>query len=230
MNTLKIVSCISVFLLLIANFASYACAIVPTLESELLNACKAGDQATVQKLIKKPGIDVNAGDEYGCTPLIIASLQRDICTLEALLSLKKSDGSFAVNVNQSNKDGITPLLAACQNIDSHMVEKLLSVAGIDVNQADYNGETPLLVACKNNRCNLSLNIIDLLLNNGAVNKANKKGETPLVITKGTLIYGLLELYLVREVHESELCTALSAEQCKDVKLRPTAKEGIAFHE
>lgn len=230
MNTLKIISCISAFLLLLANFTSYTCTITSTLESELLNACKNYDREAVQKLIKKPGVNVNAGDEDGCTPVIIASQQHDIYMLEVLLSLKKSDGSFAVNVNQPNKDGITPLLAACQNIDNRMVEKLLAVAGIDVNQADNNGETPLLVACKNNSCNLSLNIIDRLLNNGAVNKANKKGETPLKIAKGTLVYGVLELYLLREVHASELCNALSAEQCKNVKLSPTAKEGIAFHE
>src|SRR5947209_7448584 len=104
MNALKIVSCISVFLVFLANFASYANTITTTLESELLNACKAGNLATVQKLIKKPGVDVNKGDEYGCTPVMIASKQRDIWILEVLLSLKKSDGSFAVNVNQSNMD------------------------------------------------------------------------------------------------------------------------------
>jgi ankyrin repeat protein len=227
MNALKIVSCIGVFLLLLTNFASYASTTTTTLESELLNACKAGDLAIVQKLIKKPGIDVNKGDEYGCTPVIIASQERDIWILEVLLSLKKSDGSFAINVNQSNMDGITPLLAACQNGHYQTVEKLLAVPGIDVNQADNNGETPLLVACKNNRCNLNLNIIDALLRNGAVNKANKKGETPLEITKDTNLYGQLEFYLVGEVHESrfcsalpaEFCSALRAEQCKSVGRR-----------
>ncbi len=234
MNALKTVSCISVFLLFLANFAAYASPITTTLEIELLNACKAGDLAAVQKLIKKPGVDVNKGDEYGCTPLIIASQQHDIWILKVLLSLKKSDGSFAVNVNQSNMDGITPLLAACQNGHSQTVDQLLAVPGIDVNQADNNDETPLLVACKNNRSNLNLNIIDALLKNGAVNKANKKGETPLEITKNTLIYGYLEAYLAGEVHASKWCNALSAEDCKDMKeselKRRKAKEGIAFHE
>lgn len=156
MNSLKIVSCINVFLLFLANFASYTNTITTTLESELLNAIKAGSLVTVQKLIKNPALDVNKGDEYGCTPVLLAVQERDERVLEVLLSLKKSDGSFAVNVNKSNMDGITPLLAACQTGDHIAVDILLAVAGIDVNQADNNGETPLLVACKNNGYNLNL--------------------------------------------------------------------------
>lgn len=206
----------------------------PCIESELLDACKACDLPIVQKLIKNPGIDVNKGDEHGCTPLIIASQKGPIEILEVLLSLKKPDGSLAVNVNKSNMDGTTPLLAACQKRRNHAVKKLIEVPGIDVNQADNNGDTPLLVACKNNSSNLNIDIIDILLKNGAVNKANKKGETPLEITKGTLIYGQLELYLVGEVHASESCSALSPKDCKDAKewelKHRKAKDGIAFHE
>lgn len=74
-----------------------------------------------------------------------------------------------------------------------------------------------------------------LLRNGAVNKANKKGETPLKINKDTLIYGYLENYLVGEVHASKWCSALSAEDCRreterQLKEAREAREGIAFHE
>lgn len=234
MKTLKKVLCISIVSLILANFASYVYTITASLESELLNACKGYELATVQKLIKEPGIDVNKGDEYGCTPVFIASKNGSCEILEALLSLKKTDGSFAVNVNKPNRDGTTPLLAACQKSRNHTAIQLLKVPGIDVNQADNNGDTPLLVACKHNGCNLNLDLIDLLLKNGASNKANKKGETPLEITKNTLLYGFLELYLVGEVHTSEVCNALSPEHCKQEKEREfkqlKRREGIAFHE
>jgi ankyrin repeat protein len=217
---------------ILARCAAHDNTMTTTLESELLDACKAGDLALVKKLIKEPGIDLNKGDEYGCTPLLIAAQQRDSRTLELLLSLKKSDGSFAVNVNKSNMDGVTPLLAACQKRDDRTIENLLTVPGIDVNKADNNGETPLLVVCKNKSVDPS--IVDALLKDGAVNTANKKGETPLEITKDTLLYGLLEFYLVGEVHASKFCGALSAKDCKDMReedlRRRKPKEGIAFHE
>jgi ankyrin repeat protein len=107
--------------------------------------------------------------------LIIASQNRALEIVEELLSLKKPDGSLAVNVNQANMDGVTALLAACKRGSFFTVELLLDAQGIDVNQADNNG------------------------------------ETPLKITKGTQIHGLLEYWLVGEVHASKHCSALSAE-------------------
>jgi len=198
----------------------------------LFAACKNGNLRIIKALVAAPGIDINKGDNNGDTPMIIAADYGNIEAIEILLSLKKSDGSFAVNINQSNKDGVTPLLLACQNGSSLTVEKLLTVAGIDVNKADNSGETPLLVLCKNKF--LDFGLIHDLLENGADNRANKKGETPLNITKDSRIYGQLEFYLVGEVHASKWCTGLSAKQCKEAKEQALryrkAKEGIAFHE
>jgi hypothetical protein len=58
MNTLKVVLRISALLLYLGHFASYAGETPTTLEGKLLNACKDFELATVQELIKKPGIDI----------------------------------------------------------------------------------------------------------------------------------------------------------------------------
>src|SRR5580698_5918801 len=94
-----------------ANVA--ACASVPTtnLEKELLKAGRAcwryidnelGAIATLQKLTNEPGIDVNKEDEDGYTLVMRAAKEQLVLMLEELLSLKKPDGSLAVNINQSN--------------------------------------------------------------------------------------------------------------------------------
>lgn len=229
MSTLKMISRITVFSLFLANFASYAM----NLEHALIEACQDNEIGIVENMIKNPNIDLNTGDESGRTPLIIASAKGYWDIVDALLSIKKSDGSFAVNVNKSDNHGITPLLAACKKGSIHAVESLLAVRGIDVNQADKDGETPLLAACKKIPRNPKL--INVLLENGANNKANKSGETPLNIAKDTPIYGMLECYLAGEVRESQWNTALSAEECQprvktELKRCEAARQGIAFHE
>lgn len=222
-----------------ANVAACASAPATTLENELLKAGRAcwryidnepGAIATLQKLINEPGIEVNKEDKDGYTLVMRAVKEHLVLMLEGLLSLKKPDGSLAVNINQSNAKGITPLLAACESGCYDAIKKLLAVPGIDVNHANNNGETPLLVACKrslhaliallevpdidvnkadNNgetpllaackkhvRGYFGIKRIDALLKKGAVNKANKQGETPLEVTKGTFAHDVLEAYLV----------------------------------
>ena len=234
MNIVKITLCCSLSFLLFATVPFYAGTTV-TVENELLEACRAYDLASVKEIIKMTGVDVNAGDEYGNTPLLIAAQLRNLYLVDELLSLQKSDGSFAVNVNQSNIDGTTPLLAACQNSNGSIVDSLIKVAGIDVNLADKDGNTPLLVVCRTNYASRNLSIIDVLLENGASNRANNQGETPLELTKDTLEYGMLEFYLVGEVQASRWCSPLSAEECKypresDLERCREAKVGIPFHE
>src|SRR5438477_548295 len=170
-----------------ANVAACASAPRTTLENELLKAGRAcryvenepGKIATLQKVIKEPGIDVNKEDEDGYTPVMRAVEEHLILMLEELLSLKKPDGSLAVNINQSNAKGKTPLLAACKYEHCEVIEKLLAVPDIDVNQANNNGETPLLFACKKKRWHA---VSALLKAPGIdVNKADNNGETPLLV-------------------------------------------------
>ena len=201
----------------------------------LLAACQNSDRLMVDRLVKVAGIGVNLADKDGNTPLLIAVQRRNLDLIDALLSLQKSDGSFAVNVNQSNLDGTTPLLAACQDRNFLMVDRLLKVAGIDVNLADKDGNTPLLVACRPDGMYLNFLIIAALLKNEASNKANNQGETPLELTRDTLIHAKAEFYLLGEVQASRWCNPLSAKECKyyrerDFKRAREAKEGIPFHE
>ncbi len=159
-----------------ANVAACASAPTTTLENEMHKAFREGGigaLATVQKLFKEAGIDVSCW-----TPEMIAVRKHLILMLEELLSLKKPDGSLAININQSDADGITPLLAACELRFYEMIKKLLAVPSIDINQANNNGETPLLVACKRS----PYAVVELLaVPDIDVNKADNNGETPLLV-------------------------------------------------
>lgn len=237
MNIVKNILFCSVSLLLFTTVPIYA-GVTVAVENELLEACRADDLVSVKKIVKMPGVDVNEDDEHGNTPLLIAAQLQYRTLVDELLSLQKSDGSYAVNVNQSNIEGTTPLLAACQNSDYSdywIVDSLVKVAGIDVNLADKEGNTPLLVACRTNYSGRKHSIIEILLRNGAPNRANNQGETPLELTKDTREYGMLEFYLIGEVHASRWCSPLSAKECKyprecDLRRSREAKVGIPFHE
>ncbi len=135
-------------------------------------------------------VNINQSDADGITPLLAA------CELRFYEMIKKLLAVPGIDVNQANNKGETPLLVACKRSPCAVIE-LLAVPDIDVNKADNNGETPLLAACKNNVGGFfGSKTKVVLLKKGAINKANKKGETPLEITKGTFAHDILEAYLV----------------------------------
>ena len=87
-------------------------------------------------LLTAKDINVNRADEYGYTPLFIASLQGNANTVKVLLAAKD------INVNQSNMFGKTPLDTATLNNHKEIIQ-LLKDSGAAKGQSQ-----PILVHSK----------------------------------------------------------------------------------
>jgi ankyrin repeat protein len=108
-------------------------------DSALTKAVKAGDLATVRKLISARA-DVNAVSGDGSTPLLWAAHRSDIEMVQALVAA-------GAKVDVANNYGITPLLDASRTGDVAMIEVLLK-AGADPKRTHPEGETTVMAASR----------------------------------------------------------------------------------
>ncbi|MBN1552604.1 ankyrin repeat domain-containing protein [bacterium] len=121
------------------------------------------------RIILESGVDVNAVNHRGETPLFNAFLHPEIvdCLIEA-----------GADVNVKSAEGTTPLLKAIQSMqqDSRHVWSLIR-AGADIrSKVDMNGLNALHFAVIHNRTD----VIEYLLKQGFdVNVRDKRGYTPL---------------------------------------------------
>jgi ankyrin repeat protein len=152
------------------------------IDKELLNACRIGDLEKVKQLLES-GADVNVkDDEFGCTPLILASCNGHKEVVELLLdngadvdardkygfcmipfTLEK-DGKEALKELEKNVhiNGWTALMYASQKGYAEIV-KLLIEKGANVNAKDDRGFTALMLASQNGH----KEIVELLKSYGA---------------------------------------------------------------
>jgi len=96
------------------------------------------EDAKLVQLLLAAGADVNAKDQYGSTPLLIAIKEHNHEVVKLLLDA-------GADVNISEQWGDTPLLIALKE-NNNEVAKLLLKAGAKVNVANQFGTTPLYFA------------------------------------------------------------------------------------
>jgi uncharacterized protein len=158
--------------------------------SPLVDAAKNADRTAVRALIAK-GVDVNAAEADGTTPLHWASYRDDLDTADALLRA-------GARVNPANDLGATPLWIASLNGSAAMVRRLLQ-AGANPNAALLAGETPLMVASRSG----SADVAEQLLARGAnVNARATRGQTALMWAVAQKHPGVVKTLLARgaDVH------------------------------
>jgi len=136
-------------------------------------------------LLLAKGADVNAGDNYGNSPLADAVKLGDVKTVEFILK-------NAANMNIRDNDGKTPLheffLVSGPILVRHInrevdlaqieaqIAEMLVRNGADVNAIDKQGRTPLAMAASLGK----IKAVEFLLKNGAnVNTQDNDGKTPL---------------------------------------------------
>jgi hypothetical protein len=102
------------------------------------------------------GADVNAVDNEGNTPLIIAS---GLDNKEVIQKLIES----GADINAENKEGVTPIVAAIEDAKVENVEVLIK-AGVNINKKNKDGKTALTCAKENEQ----FDIVELLLSHRAI--------------------------------------------------------------
>jgi ankyrin repeat protein len=123
-------------------------------DSIVIKAVKAGDLATVKKLIAARA-DVNARGGDGSTALLWAAHRSDVEMAKALIAA-------GAKPDLPNNYGVTPLLDASRTGDVSMMELLLK-AGADAKRTHTEGETPLMAASRTG----NVPAVRLLLDSGA---------------------------------------------------------------
>ncbi len=122
------------------------------------------------KEILDAGIDADAVNQDGQSPLMVAAYQGKIDVLRLLLN-------SGADINFKDEIDRNPLIYAISGNKPNSVSELLS-RGASISAADVKGNSPLHYASKldNHR------IVSLLLSNGADSElANKKGLTALMV-------------------------------------------------
>jgi ankyrin repeat protein len=184
----------------------------PSLAETFVDAARAGDLATMQKLLAR-GVDVNAkGDKYGGTALMAASLNSQTDAVRALLRK-------GANVNAKDNFGRTALLSGASFGPLELVRALLEKgADVNVRSNDTTG-TALAGASFGGH----LDIVRALLDKGAdVNtKGNMDGGTALMAASAQghldVVQALLENGADVNAKASDSTTALSVAKDDAVK-------------
>lgn len=159
------------------------------LQGQLLQAAKEGNAELVARLLQaprptagknstSPSLVHQYANEFGESPLHLATLRRHAAVVELLLQPPRSATSTSTapaDVNAQTKDGKTALFLACRDNQVGLARLLLQ-HGANVDLANAKGTTPLLIASLNNH----RDVVSLLLASGA-NLAHKdaKGNTAL---------------------------------------------------
>lgn len=98
---------------------------------------------SVIDLINAFGVDVNARDDQGVTPLHLASWAGDTAIMRAMLQ------TIGVDTNARTTTGRTPLHYAAFRRNDDVVSMLIRTPGIDINARMYEcGHTPLHIAAR----------------------------------------------------------------------------------
>ncbi len=138
-------------------------------DRSLLQAVKAGDSATVARLLKEKA-NVNAADPDGTTALAWAAHRNDVKAVTLLIHA----GAKASAVNSYRA---SPLSEAAENGNAVIITELLK-AGADPNAVSSEGEPPLLAAARSGNAGA---VLALLQHGAAVDaKDGWKGQTALM--------------------------------------------------
>lgn len=107
-------------------------------------AAQNNQHEVLKRLLRVPGINVNAQDDSGYSALMWAC----ICVSPSELNVELLLKDRRININQQNKDGHTALMLTTGLGRKHIVELLLKAPGININIKDNNGMTAYKFAKK----------------------------------------------------------------------------------
>ena len=130
--------------------------------TRLMDALRAGDQRTFQKLLREAPNAVKAKGPGGSTPLMYAVLYGEVDAVKRLLE-------SGADPNARNEANATALMWAATDLQK---TRLLLEHGADVNARSDEGRTPLIMAARRSG---SADVVKLLLDHGANPSAKTSG-------------------------------------------------------
>ena len=175
--------------------------VVDKADDTMLHAAAIGNDTETIRLFVDAGLDVNAAEAAGFTPLMLSTQHHNLAAVKLLLAKGarvntvsgmgeiQSHGVSRVKNGVLGLGHFTPLLLAAPGGPTDLVATLLA-AGADVTVKDVRGMTPLMLAAACDHT--SPDVIRLLLSKGADVRAKspedetaldwalKSGSTPIV--------------------------------------------------
>lgn len=178
--------------------------------TRLIDAVKTGELAAAQRLLGE-GADLNARDEQGATPLMLAASAGDLEMVRVLLAAGAA-------VNARTESGWTALSKAAYSAETKRgfadVAQALIAAGADVEAPIGYGVRPLMLAAGYGETA----VVEVLLNAGAdVLARNDGGYTALMMVKQKFYVDVINL-----LHEAEQNAGIGESACNS-KNAPGAK-------
>ncbi|XP_062711314.1 uncharacterized protein LOC134289471 [Aedes albopictus] len=141
----------------------------------LIHFAARNNMNTVKMLIDDYAVDVNAQDNDGNTPLLLAAKRYK---WEMVKMLIDKDSKYSADYKISNNAGQTLIHFAAESGNMEIVQMLIDDYAADVNAQDNDGNTPLLLAAKNDKWEMVKMLIDKDFKYSADYKiANKAGQT-----------------------------------------------------
>ncbi len=143
---------------------------VNTLNKKLLAAAVSASKAKEIRELLTKGADINTVNEWGMTPLMLASQNNPSVVIVNQLITSGADINATEPKYRSN-----PLhLAANKSTNPKVIESLIK-AGCDLNSRNYLGETPLIMAVNSNS---ETRVVSALIKAGAdINAKDYQGHS-----------------------------------------------------
>lgn len=144
-------------------------------QTPLLRASKKGNEALVQHLLSKEGVNENLKDASGRTPLSWAAEGGHKEVVFLLLEKLRENAYKGIDLHDNN--GFTPLIWAAQKGHGNTVKILLETNAVNPNAQDKQGRTVLMWAAGNHH----ESVVKILLAETHINPnlQAKDGQTPL---------------------------------------------------
>ncbi|WOL00909.1 ankyrin repeat domain-containing protein 17-like [Canna indica] len=183
----------------------------PYVFSPVMFAAQCGDVGSVEALLTRPDIDIDAQDENGCSPVMAAAKEGHVNVFRVLVfaganvKLCNKAGETAIDLSRSNENrdlfeqvmldftlekgnagGFYALHFAARRGDMAAV-RLLTRRGCDVNSMDGEGYTSLMLAAREGHGE----VCELLILSGAkCDLKTHRGETALSLARANTKLGM----------------------------------------
>ena len=207
------------------------------IDDEMFTAVMVGNTAKVRDLLKEPGVNVDAKDQFGETLLNWAAIEGHLSIISALLSA-------GANLHITGKVSGDALSQAALTGHTEVMKKLLE-CGANPNAGAYGGAGVPLSSLLNATMSGHSEPVQLLIEHGANPDAPSHGLTPLLMAAYNGHYETVELLLKAGVDtnyknvegQTALDTAAAQGHSEIVKLlqdyqsggsHPASREGAVF--